>query len=86
MDREKNITGFLILLFIFITSILFLIFSPNFFFLLLGWDGLGVSSYFLVVFYKNYSRSVAGIVTFLVNRFGDIFFFSRICLFSFSLD
>jgi NADH-ubiquinone oxidoreductase chain 5 len=66
------------LLFFFVGAIVFLIISPNLFMLLLGWDGLGLTSYLLVVYYMGVSRSVAGIVTFLVNRLGDVFFLFRI--------
>ena len=86
MDSEKNIKNFSVLLFFFVLSILFLIFSPNFLFLLLGWDGLGVTSYLLVVYYINYRSSVAGILTFLVNRLGDVFFFSSLAFFYLFLD
>ena len=86
MDYEKYGIAFQILLFFFILSILFLVLSPRLIFLLLGWDGLGITSYFLVVFYSNYRSSVAGIVTFLVNRLGDVFFFCSIRIFAFLLD
>ena len=78
MDGEPSLVKFLLMLRVFVLSMVFLIFSPSLLFLLLGWDGLGVTSYLLVVYYLNYSRSVAGIVTFLVNRLGDIFFFSSL--------
>lgn len=39
--------------------------------LLLGWDGLGLSSYLLVIFYQNEKSVSAGILTVLRNRVGD---------------
>lgn len=86
MDQEKNLKVFISLLRLFVLSIVFLIFSPNLIFMLLGWDGLGVTSYLLVVYYRNYRRSVAGLLTFLVNRVGDVLFFSSICFFSLIMD
>lgn len=86
IDVEKNVKRFIMLLVLFVISIVFLIFSPRLLFLLVGWDGLGITSYFLIVFYINYRRSVAGILTFLVNRLGDVFFFLSICCLSFILD
>lgn len=86
MDRDKRVMSFLFLLSLFVLSMVFLIFSPSLIFLLLGWDGLGITSYLLVVYYLNYRSSVAGILTFLVNRFGDVFFFLRISSFYFLLD
>jgi NADH-ubiquinone oxidoreductase chain 5 len=74
IDEDKNQLGFGLLLTLFVLSILFLIFSPNLVMLLLGWDGLGLTSYLLVVYYIRFSSSVAGIVTFLTNRLGDVFF------------
>ena len=48
--------------------------------LLLGWDGLGITSYLLVVYYMRFSRSIAGYLTFIMNRVGDIFFIVTVCL------
>lgn len=74
IDEDKNQLGFRLLLVSFVISMLFLIFSPNIIILLLGWDGLGLTSFLLVIYYIRFSSSVAGIVTFLTNRLGDVFF------------
>jgi len=70
--KEKFYSRFLILLFIFIISIYLLILRPNLIRLLLGWDGLGVTSYLLVIFYQSNKSYNAGILTALSNRLGDV--------------
>jgi NADH-ubiquinone oxidoreductase chain 5 len=45
---------------------------PNLIRLLLGWDGLGVTSYLLVVFYQRNKSYNAGILTAITNRLGDV--------------
>lgn len=71
IQKEKNIEYFTILIILFVLSINILIFIPNLLFLLLGWDGLGLTSYLLVVFYNNSKSIRAGILTALTNRIGD---------------
>ncbi|RXG55818.1 NADH-ubiquinone oxidoreductase chain 5 [Armadillidium vulgare] len=39
--------------------------------IILGWDGLGIISYILVVFYNNEKSNRAGILTVIRNRIGD---------------
>jgi len=39
--------------------------------LFIGWDGLGITSYFLVLYYNNWTRSNRALVTVLSNRVGD---------------
>merc|ERR1711910_236770 len=58
--------------FFFILSIFLLILRPNFISLLLGWDGLGVTSYLLVVFYQRNKSYNAGMLTAITNRLGDV--------------
>jgi len=70
---QKFFSRFHLLLFLFVLSIVLLIFSSNLFFSMLGWDGLGVTSYLLVVYYNNSKSNRAGILTALVNRLGDFF-------------
>jgi len=69
---EKFFSRFIFLVFIFIMSIFLLILSPNIISLLLGWDGLGVTSYLLVIFYQRNKSYNAGILTALTNRLGDV--------------
>ena len=58
----------------FVLSILFVINITNFLFIMLGWDGLGLVSFFLIVYYQNHSSVYSGLFTVLMNRIGDCFF------------
>ena len=78
---EKFKTRFLIILLIFIFSILFLIFVPNLFFLIVGWDGLGMSSFYLIIYYHNQKSLGARLLTLLSNRIGDLCLLLAIALF-----
>lgn len=69
--RDKRFLYFHILLFLFVFSILTLIYSSNLIGIIIGWDGLGVSSYILVIYYGRDKSHGAGRLTFLTNRAGD---------------
>lgn len=47
---------------------------------MMGWDGLGVVSFLLVIYYNNPSRVDSGVITVLINRFGDCLFILRTML------
>lgn len=70
--EDKNKIRFIYLVVLFIFSIIFLIISPNLIFILLGWDGLGLVSYCLVIYFQNNKSYNAGILTALSNRIGDV--------------
>lgn len=70
---EKNLNRFIILVLLFVFSIILLIIRPNIIRIFLGWDGLGLVSYCLVIFYQNTKSYNAGILTALSNRIGDVF-------------
>jgi len=72
MFGDLNIVRFILLVLIFVVSIMFLIISPNIISILLGWDGLGLVSYLLVIYYQNIKSYGAGILTVLSNRIGDV--------------
>jgi len=59
---------------LFLVSIFLLVFSGNFIITMVGWDGLGLVSFCLVIFYVNSSRLESGLVTVFRNRVGDLFF------------
>lgn len=69
---DKFINRFTILVLLFVLSINILIFLPHLIILLLGWDGLGIVSFILVIYYQNPKSLAAGIVTALTNRIGDV--------------
>nr|YP_010591369.1 NADH dehydrogenase subunit 5 [Agriotes hirayamai]QEH58440.1 NADH dehydrogenase subunit 5 [Agriotes hirayamai] len=72
MEGDLNINRFILLVFMFVASMMFLIISPNLISILLGWDGLGLVSYCLVIYYQNVKSYNAGMLTALSNRIGDV--------------
>nr|BBN79983.1 NADH dehydrogenase subunit 5 [Grandidierella japonica] len=71
MEGDFNYKRFVFILVMFVLSMMFLIISPNMISLLLGWDGLGLTSYALVIYYQNSSSANSGMITVLSNRVGD---------------
>lgn len=78
MEGDKNRIIFMRVLLLFVLSIILMIVSMNIFRILLGWDGLGLVSYCLVIYYQNERRNRAGMITVLINRLGDIRLILRI--------
>ena len=78
IQDEVFIKRFVHLVLLFVLSINFLIFIPHIIGLLLGWDGLGITSFVLVIYYQNYKSLAAGIITALRNRVGDVIILLRI--------
>nr|YP_010463234.1 NADH dehydrogenase subunit 5 [Dimorphopterus gibbus]UUJ37758.1 NADH dehydrogenase subunit 5 [Dimorphopterus gibbus] len=72
MSNDCNNLRFLILVIFFIFSMCLMIISPNLVSILLGWDGLGLVSYCLVIYYNNINSYNAGMLTILINRIGDV--------------
>nr|YP_010534994.1 NADH dehydrogenase subunit 5 [Epinotia rubiginosana]UYA96961.1 NADH dehydrogenase subunit 5 [Epinotia rubiginosana] len=72
MYSEKNLNRFVILVLLFVFSMILLIISPNMVSIFLGWDGLGLVSYCLVIYYQNIKSYNAGMLTALCNRVGDV--------------
>nr|APF47566.1 NADH dehydrogenase subunit 5 [Microgaster sp. SNS-2016] len=73
MSTDLNLNRFMMLILIFISSMILMITTLNLMTILLGWDGLGLSSYCLVIYYQNKKSYNSGMITILMNRIGDIF-------------
>nr|QPK42070.1 NADH dehydrogenase subunit 5 [Zhengitettix curvispinus] len=73
MHGDLNFNRFIILVILFVLCMIMLVLSPNLISLLLGWDGLGLISYCLVIYYQNPSSFNSGYITVLSNRVGDAF-------------
>nr|QXE45657.1 NADH dehydrogenase subunit 5 [Anthaxia chinensis] len=72
MSGDLNISRFIMLISMFVLSMMMLVISPNLVSILLGWDGLGLVSYCLVIYYQNVKSFNAGMLTALSNRVGDV--------------
>nr|YP_009441884.1 NADH dehydrogenase subunit 5 [Xylosandrus crassiusculus]AOY40079.1 NADH dehydrogenase subunit 5 [Xylosandrus crassiusculus] len=62
---------FIFLMIMFVFSMMMLIISMNLVSILVGWDGLGLVSYALVIYYQSVKSFNAGMLTALSNRVGD---------------
>nr|UJG45222.1 NADH dehydrogenase subunit 5 [Odontocerum albicorne] len=78
MDLSKE--RFLILVLLFVFSMMLMIISPNLISIMLGWDGLGLVSFCLVIYYQNVKSYYSGMLTVLSNRVGDVMILMSIAL------
>nr|YP_010286274.1 NADH dehydrogenase subunit 5 [Aphelenchoides medicagus]UKS08877.1 NADH dehydrogenase subunit 5 [Aphelenchoides medicagus] len=75
LNSELKFVYFFVVLLIFILSMIFLNFSKSLLWVLVSWDLLGISSYFLVLFYNNWDSNIGSMNVALTNRLGDYFLF-----------
>nr|YP_784029.1 NADH dehydrogenase subunit 5 [Acanthocardia tuberculata]ABF60135.1 NADH dehydrogenase subunit 5 [Acanthocardia tuberculata] len=74
MDGEVFKRRFALLILFFVAAMYFLLIAGNMITLMVGWDGLGFTSFLLVVYYQSKSSMAAGVLTSLMNRVGDVVF------------
>lgn len=72
--RGYSVRNFIFLYISFIIRIVWLVLSNNFYWIIFGWDGLGVVSFLLIIFYINHESINNGLFTLFQNRLGDLFF------------
>uniref|UniRef100_UPI0030FEB938 NADH dehydrogenase subunit 5 n=1 Tax=Amblyomma calabyi TaxID=3065602 RepID=UPI0030FEB938 len=72
MNLDKNKNSFCIIVLLFVSSMVILILMPNMFMIILGWDGLGLVSYCLVIYYQSVNSYNSGMMTIISNRIGDV--------------
>nr|YP_009441871.1 NADH dehydrogenase subunit 5 [Xylosandrus morigerus]AOY40040.1 NADH dehydrogenase subunit 5 [Xylosandrus morigerus] len=71
MSGDVFLNRFIFLMVMFVFSMMMLILSMNMVAILVGWDGLGLVSYALVIYYQSSKSFNAGMLTALSNRIGD---------------
>lgn len=71
IDADPHFRRFLALVIAFVMSMILVIFLSTLYGCLIGWDGLGVTSFLLVLYYKNRKALGGGLLTALSNRVGD---------------
>lgn len=69
-----QVINFVYLYLRFVIRMVWLILTNNFYWIMFGWDGLGVVSFLLIVFYINQESNSNGLFTLFQNRVGDLFF------------
>ncbi|YP_008963252.1 NADH dehydrogenase subunit 5 (mitochondrion) [Babylonia areolata] len=72
MSHDPFLKRFTWIVMLFVLSMNLLVFIPSLPALLLGWDGLGIVSFALVIYYQNMKSLGAGMITVLANRIGDV--------------
>ena len=80
-EKEVHKDRFILLLRGFVFSMLILLVRRRIPLLLVGWDGLGVTSFLLIVYYDSKTNNRSGIITFCVNRLGDAILIRTLILF-----
>jgi NADH-quinone oxidoreductase subunit L len=75
MKKDRDYSKFFLYLNLFVFSMLVLVLASNFLVTFVGWEGVGVCSYWLVSFwFHRESAASAGKKAFIYNRVGDVGF------------
>nr|YP_010933893.1 NADH dehydrogenase subunit 5 [Aleurodicus rugioperculatus]WKT15077.1 NADH dehydrogenase subunit 5 [Aleurodicus rugioperculatus] len=72
MNHHKKKIMFFKLMMMFIFFMLIVIHSSNMISMIMGWEGLGMISFILIMFYQNKKSLMMSISTIMNNRIGDI--------------
>ena len=81
MKGDRDYTKFFVYLNLFVFSMLLLVLADNLLLTFVGWEGVGVCSYWLVAFwFQRESAASAGKKAFIYNRIGDVGFLLAIFL------
>src|SRR6204780_1208271 len=81
MKDDRDYSKFFIYLNLFVFSMLLLVLADNLLLTFVGWEGVGVCSYWLVAFwFQRESAASAGKKAFIYNRIGDVGFLLAIFL------
>jgi len=81
MKKDRDYSKFFIYLNLFVFSMVLLVLADNLLLTFVGWEGVGVCSYFLVAFwFERESAASAGKKAFIYNRIGDAGFLIAIFL------
>nr|YP_007183175.1 NADH dehydrogenase subunit 5 [Dictyocaulus eckerti]AFV32094.1 NADH dehydrogenase subunit 5 [Dictyocaulus eckerti] len=75
MNNDLHYSYYCFMLLCFVFSMFMLNFSSSVFSLMISWDLLGISSFFLVLFYNNWDSNSGAMSTVMTNRIGDFFLF-----------
>jgi NADH-quinone oxidoreductase subunit L len=74
MASEEGLCRFFATINLFVAFMLVLVLADNLWLLFIGWEGVGICSYFLIGFYYREPRAVhAAMKAFITTRVGDIF-------------
>jgi len=79
MSRRFKLAVFFWSLLAFVLSIVVLLMRRDILSTFLGWEGLGLSRFLLIVFYQNWISSNGGILTLITNRLGDAILIITAC-------
>jgi NADH-quinone oxidoreductase subunit L len=75
MEHDEDFSKFFLYLNLFVAAMLLLVLADNFLLLFLGWEGVGVCSYFLIGFwFERDSAASAAKKAMIFNRIGDAAF------------
>lgn len=81
MDHEEDYPRYFAFLNLFVFSMLLLVLAGHLFTLFVGWEGVGLASYFLIGFwYVRPAAAQAATKAFIVNRIGDLAFLLALIL------
>nr|QDH52393.1 NADH dehydrogenase subunit 5 [Gordius sp. VVA-2019] len=79
MENDVCQTFYKAMLNLFIVSMVLVAVSPHLVTIILGWDGLGLTSYLLIMYYQNKDSMLKANLTLILNRAGDIFLIMAAC-------
>nr|YP_010418340.1 NADH dehydrogenase subunit 5 [Cuspidaria undata]USF19209.1 NADH dehydrogenase subunit 5 [Cuspidaria undata] len=80
MSEDLYLSRFIWMVVLFVVCMSFFILVPSLLGVMIGWDGLGITSFILVIYYQNKKSASSGMITVLTNRIGDCLLIMSIAL------